>query len=164
MGDPKFSEDDVLTYQLVWKRSSGNVRNPNHHSFSKKYRNAPSNLFYSTFGVRKGKSCQHSSHLYHSMPPVCIAIRLTFVSHCFWEILVVVVTGMLSKMLLQSATKMTGRPGHWSEPGEYNILFLGSILVISSQDSSALGYREFIQEGPMTVSPFPAREGTSAPQ
>ena len=38
---------------------------------------------------------------------------------------------------------MTGRPGHWSEPGEYNILFLGSILVISSQVSSALGYREF---------------------
>ena len=62
------------------------------------------------------------------------------------------------------ATKMTGRPGHWSEPGEYNILFLGSILVISSQDSSALGYREFTQEGPMTISPFAAREGTSAPQ
>ena len=56
------------------------------------------------------------------------------------------------------------RPGHWSEPGEYNILFLGSILVISSQDSSALGYREFTQEGPMTISPFAAREGTSAPQ
>ena len=48
-----------------------------------------------------------------------------------------------------SATKMTGRPGHWSEPGEYNILFLGSILVISSQDSSALGYRELTQEGAM---------------
>ena len=63
-----------------------------------------------------------------------------------------------------SATKMTGRPGHWSERGEYNILFLGSILVISSQDSSALGYREFTQEGPMTISPFAAREGTSAPQ
>ena len=65
---------------------------------------------------------------------------------------------------LISATKMTGRPGHWSEPCEYNILFLGSILVISSQDSSALGYREFTQEGPMTISPFAAREGTSAPQ
>ena len=68
-----------------------------------------------------------------------------------------------SKTLLFSATK-TGRPGHWSEPGEYNILFLGSILVISSQDSSALGYREFTQEGAMTISPFAAREGTSAPQ
>ena len=64
----------------------------------------------------------------------------------------------------RSATKMTGRPGHWSEPGEYNILFLGSVLVISSQDSSALGYREFTQEGAMTTSPFAAREGTSAPQ
>ena len=63
-----------------------------------------------------------------------------------------------------SATKMTGRPGHWSEPGECNILFLGSILVISSQDSTALGYREFTQEGPMTIRPFAAGEGTSAPQ
>ena len=50
-----------------------------------------------------------------------------------------------AKVLTESAknnlspTKMTGRPGHWSEPGEYNILFLGSILVISSQDSSDLG-------------------------
>ena len=59
---------------------------------------------------------------------------------------------------------MTGRPGHWSERGEYNILFLGSILVISSQDPSAPGYREFTEEGPMTISPFAAREGTSAPQ
>ena len=59
---------------------------------------------------------------------------------------------------------MTGRPGHWSEPGEYHILFLGSVLVISSQGSYALGYREFTQEGAMTISPFAAREGTSAPQ
>ena len=59
---------------------------------------------------------------------------------------------------------MTGRPGHWSEPGEYNIWFLGSIRVISSQDSSALEYREFTQEGAMTISPFAAKEGTSAPQ
>ena len=59
---------------------------------------------------------------------------------------------------------MTGRPGDWSEPGEYNILFLGSVLVISSQDSCALGYREFTQEGAMTISLFAAREGTSAPQ
>ena len=28
---------------------------------------------------------------------------------------------------------------HWSEPGEYRILFLGSMLVISSQDSPDLG-------------------------
>ena len=63
-----------------------------------------------------------------------------------------------------SATKMTGRPGHWSEPGEYNILLLGSILVVSAQDSSALAYREFTQEDAMTISPFAAREGTSAPQ
>ena len=63
-----------------------------------------------------------------------------------------------------SATKMTGRPGHWSEPGEYNILFLSSVLVISSQDSSALGHRKFTQEGAMTISPFAAREGTGAPQ
>ena len=60
---------------------------------------------------------------------------------------------------------VTGRPGHWSEPSEYNILFLGSFVVIfSSQDSSALGYREFKQEGPVTISPFAARKGTSAPQ
>ena len=65
---------------------------------------------------------------------------------------------------LNSATKMAGRPGHWSEPGEYNILFLGSVLAISSQDSSALGYRKFTQKGAMTISPFAAREGTSAPQ
>ena len=66
--------------------------------------------------------------------------------------------------VLVLATKMTGRPGHWSEPGEYNICFLGSVVVISSQDSSALGYREFTQEGAMTISPFAARKGTSAPQ
>ena len=63
-----------------------------------------------------------------------------------------------------SRAKMTGRTGHWSEPGEYNILFLGSILVISSQHSSALGYREFTEEGSMTIRPFAAREGTSVPQ
>ena len=56
---------------------------------------------------------------------------------------------------------MIGRPGHWSEPGEYNISFLGSIL---AQDSTPLGYREFTQERAMTISPFAAGEGTSAPQ
>ena len=45
---------------------------------------------------------------------------------------------MLPRVLI-SATKMTGRPGPWSEPGEYNILFLGSMLIISSQDSPDLG-------------------------
>ena len=130
------------------------------------------------------------------------------------------------KMARLSATKMMGRSGHWSEPGEYKIVrqpvdpvvgdpvrqdmnigkfcplplctlignfrrtfcilfllslscrtgsvttgstgsqivFLGSILVMSSQDSFALGKREFAQEGAMTISPFAAREGTSAPQ
>ena len=43
-------------------------------------------------------------------------------------------------------------------------MFLSSVLVISSQYSSALGYREFTQEGAMTISPFAAREGTGAPQ
>ena len=48
--------------------------------------------------------------------------------------------------------------------GKSQLLKMGSILVTSSQDSSALGYREFTQEGAMTISPFAAREGTSAPQ
>ena len=42
---------------------------------------------------------------------------------------------------LRVDSRESPRPGHWSEPGEYNILFPGSILVISCQDSSALGYR-----------------------
>ena len=37
------------------------------------------------YGLRNGKYCQLSSHLYCSTPPSCIAIRLPFVSQCFWE-------------------------------------------------------------------------------
>ena len=48
-----------------------------------------SNLYCSAFGapyaLRKGKYCQYSSHLYHSTPPICITIRLPFVSQYFWE-------------------------------------------------------------------------------
>ena len=73
-----------------------NVRNPNHHYFSKKYRNTPPiciairlqfvpQCFWCPYALRKGKYCQYSSHLYRSTPPICIAIRLPFVSQCFWE-------------------------------------------------------------------------------
>ena len=73
-----------------------NVRNPNHHYFSKKYRNTPPiciairlqfvpPYFWCPYTLRKGKYCQYSSHLYRSTPPICIAIRLPFVSQCFWE-------------------------------------------------------------------------------
>ena len=63
------------------------------------------------------------NNFYSERPQVAISEQdyMHFSSHCW------------------SATKMTGRPGHWSEPGEYNILFLGSMLVISSQDSPDLG-------------------------
>ena len=48
-----------------------------------------SNLYRSAFcapyALRKGKCCQYSSHLYRSTPPICIAIRLPFVSQYFWE-------------------------------------------------------------------------------
>ena len=73
-----------------------NVRNPNHHYVSKKYRNTPpiciavrlpfvSQYFRCPYALRKGKYCQYSSHLYRSTPPICIAIRLPFVSQYFWE-------------------------------------------------------------------------------
>ena len=73
-----------------------NVRNPNHHYFSKKYRNTPPiciairlqfvlQCFWCPYALRKGKYCQYSSHLYRSTPPICIAIRLPFVSQYFWE-------------------------------------------------------------------------------
>ena len=76
--------------------SQKNVRNPNHHYFSKKYRNTPPiciairlpfvlQWFGCPYAVRKGKYCQYSSHLYRSTPPICIAIRLPFVSQYFWE-------------------------------------------------------------------------------
>ena len=41
-------------------------------------------------GCKEREKCQYSSHLYRSTPPICIAIRLPFVSQCFWENLVVV--------------------------------------------------------------------------
>ena len=37
------------------------------------------------YGLRKGKYCQYSSHVYRSAPLICIAIRLPFVSQYFWE-------------------------------------------------------------------------------
>ena len=76
--------------------SQKNVRNPNHHYFSKKYRSTPPictavrlqfvlQYFWCPYALRKGKYCQYSSHLYRSTPPICIAIRLPFVSQYFWE-------------------------------------------------------------------------------
>ena len=41
--------------------------------------------FWCPYTLRKWKSCQYSSHLYRSTPPICIAIRLPFVSQHFWE-------------------------------------------------------------------------------
>ena len=41
--------------------------------------------FWCAYALRKGKNCQYSSHLYRSTPPICIAIRLPFVSQYFWE-------------------------------------------------------------------------------
>ena len=80
-----------------------NVRNPNHHYFSKKYRNTPPiciairlpfvpQYFWCPYALRKGNTV--------STPPICIAVRLPFVlqyaSHLyrntFGKILVVVVT------------------------------------------------------------------------
>ena len=84
----------------VWRECTGknqkNVRNPNHHYFSKKYRNTPPiciairlqfvlQWFRCPYTLRKGKYFQYSSHLYGSTPPICVAIRLPFVSQYFWE-------------------------------------------------------------------------------
>ena len=47
-----------------------------------------SNLYCSTLvplGSKERDKCQYSSHLYRSTPPICIAIRLPFVSQYFWE-------------------------------------------------------------------------------
>ena len=82
-----------------------NVRNPNHHCFSKKYRNAPPiriairlqfvlEYFWCPYTLRKGNTA--------STPPICIAVRPPFVlryaSHLyrstFGKILVVAITGM----------------------------------------------------------------------
>ena len=73
--------------------SHKNVRNPNHHYFSKKYRNTPPiciaillqfvlQCFWCPFALRKGKYCQYSSHLYRSTPPICIAVVL-YASHLY---------------------------------------------------------------------------------
>ena len=82
-------------FEPLWKYQK-NVRNPNHHYFSKKYRNTPPiciavrlpfvpQYFWCPYALRKGNYCQYSSHLYRSTPPICIAIRLPFVSQYFWE-------------------------------------------------------------------------------
>ena len=44
-----------------------------------------SQYFRCPYVLRKGKYCQYSSHLYHSTPPICIAIRLPFALQRFWE-------------------------------------------------------------------------------
>ena len=71
-----------------------NVRNPDHHYFSKKYRNTPpiciairlqfvSQYFWCHCALRKGNTSvllpfvsQYTSHLYRSTPPICIAMLL----------------------------------------------------------------------------------------
>ena len=73
-----------------------NVRNPNHHYFSKKVLQYAPNLYCTAFGATefpgKGNSSvlppfvlQYASHLYRSTSPICIAIRLPFVSQYFWQ-------------------------------------------------------------------------------
>ena len=46
-----------------------------------------SKLYCSTLplGSKEREKCQYSSHLHRSTPPICIAIRLPFVSQYFWE-------------------------------------------------------------------------------
>ena len=84
----------LQTSGLIQKKSE-ECRNPNHHYFSKKYRNTTpiciairlqfvSQYLWCPYALRKGKYCQYSSHLYRSTPPICIAIRLPFVSQYFW--------------------------------------------------------------------------------
>ena len=72
-----------------------NVRNPNHHYFSKKYRNTPSNLYCNTPPIyiavllvplraeeREILSLllpfvsEYAPHLYCNRPPICIAMLL----------------------------------------------------------------------------------------
>ena len=89
---------DTQTVMRIGRRIfiQKNARNPNHHYFSKKYRNTPPiciairlqfvpQHFWCPYALRKGKYCQYSPHLYHSTPPICIAIRLPFVLQYFWE-------------------------------------------------------------------------------
>ena len=107
-----------------------NVRNPNHHYFSKKVSQYTSNLYCSMppiciavhvvpYSLRKGKYCQYSPLLYRSTPPICIAIRLPFASQCCWRILVVVVTGMCpiyvqyTENLMNLPVSPAGRISNW---------------------------------------------------
>ena len=100
-----------------------NVRNPNHHYFSKKYRaihlpfvlQYASNLYCSTFGARR----KVRKEKYFSTPPIfCIAVRLPFVSqyashlyrNAFGKILVVVVTGMFPISAPEDYTS------NWAQP------------------------------------------------
>ena len=81
---------------LPLPKNQKHVRNPNHHYFSKKYRDTPPiciairlqfilEYFRCPYALRKGEYGQYSSHLYRSTRPICIAIRLPFVSQYFWE-------------------------------------------------------------------------------
>ena len=93
--------------------SQKNVRNPNHHYFSKKVSQYASNLHCSTppiciavllvpYALRKGNTV--------STPPICIAVRLAFVSqyasHLYrstaGKIVVVLVAGMFPNKTLQT--------------------------------------------------------------
>ena len=109
-------ETSIVSKRAASKRcpnSQKNVRNPNHHYFSKKYRNTPPiciairlpfvpQYFWCPYALRKGNTV--------STPPICIAVRLPFVlqyaSHLyrntFGKILVVVVTGMFPKQFPDS--------------------------------------------------------------
>ena len=96
---PKWVAADMACLTPSWMTfCQKNVRNPNHHYFSKKYRNTPPiciaicgclqfvpQCCWCPYSLRKGKYCQYSSHLYRSTPPTCIAIRLPFVSQYFLE-------------------------------------------------------------------------------
>ena len=78
---------NTVAKSMVWHGNQKNARNPNHHYFSKKYCNTPSNCiaihlqfvlqyFQCPYALRKGEYCQYSSHLYRSTPPICIAVLL----------------------------------------------------------------------------------------
>ena len=90
-----------MVYNMTYTDSSvckgtKNVRNPNHHYFSKTVsRNAPPiyiairlpfvlQYFWCPYTLRKGKYCQYSSHLYLSTPPICI---LQYASHLYIAVL-----------------------------------------------------------------------------
>ena len=113
----------LLSNELFQK----NVRNPNHHYFSKKYRKTPPfciaihlpfvpQHFWCPYALRKVEYCQYSSHLYRSTPPICIAIRLPFVSQYFWENL--------------------GGCGHWNVPHCWGLQ--SSILINASVESGCM--------------------------